>query len=487
MNVVVFGGSGFIGSHTSDVLSERGHNVTIFDTIRSPYLQKNQEMIIGNILDKETVRDVISGNNIVYNFVSVSEINDSNKNPLKSIELNILGNVNVLEGCKKENVERYIFASSVYVYNSMSSFYGTTKKACEMIIENYWKEYHVPYTILRYGSLYGPRAQNWNGIHNVIKQAIKTKKIYFEGTGEETRELIHVKDAAEMNVNILDKKYENTHLVLTGTEKIKWKNLIQTINEIIGGNIEVTYGMKTDNHYLSTPYEFKPDTAKKMTTPEYYDLGQGLLDCIYEVSERKKIIFFDFDGTLVESADIKTEAFRELFSPFGKEIQDKVVKHHIENGGIPRSIKLKHYYTKFVGKEIKEDELTKLEKMFSDMVVEKIIKSKFVEGAIEFLKRNYEDMDLYVVSGTPQKELEFIIKEKKIIKYFMGIYGHPFSKDEVIKKLLQKYDKKKALFIGDSMSDFRAAKETGIEFIGKKGCPFPEKTETFDNFNEVSI
>ena len=80
MNVVVFGGSGFIGSHTSDILSERGHNVTIFDTVISPYLQDNQEMIIGNILDRKAVRDVISRNNIVYNFVSVSKISDSNKN-----------------------------------------------------------------------------------------------------------------------------------------------------------------------------------------------------------------------------------------------------------------------------------------------------------------------------------------------------------------------------------------------------------------------
>jgi len=487
MNVVVFGGSGFLGSHTSDILSERGYNVTIFDTIDSPYLKENQEMIIGDILDKKAVRDVISKNDIVYNFVSVSEISDSNKNPLKSIELNILGNVNILEGCRKENVERYVFSSSVYVYNNMSSFYGTTKKACEMIIEDYWKEYRVPYTILRYGSLYGPRAQNWNGVQNVIQQAIKNKKIYFEGTGEETREIIHVKDASEMNVNILDKKYENKHLVLTGTEKLKWKNLIQIINEIFGGDIEVVYEKKIQNHYLSTPYEFKPCPAKKMTLPEFHDIGQGLLDCIYEVMERKKVIFFDFDGTLVESADVKTEAFRELFSPFGKEIQDEVVKHHIENGGISRYIKLKHYYNKFVGKEITEEELNELGKEFSSMVTEKVINSKFVEGAIDFLEKYYEDIDFYVISGTPQKELEFIIKEKKIEKYFKGIYGYPSSKTELVKKLLQRYNKEDALFIGDSMSDFTASKETGIKFIGKRGYPFPEKTETFDNFYEVKI
>lgn len=292
MKILIFGGSGFLGSHTADALSELKHKVTIFDAHKSPYLTNKQEMIVGDIMDKKAVKKAIKNKEIVYNFAAISDIKKANENPIETIEKNIMGNTYILNECKEEKVKRYIFASSVYIYNDISSFYGTTKKCCELLIENYQRAYGTPFTILRYGTLYGTRAQSWNGVYELLHQAITKKKIIFDGSGNEERELINVKDAAQLNAKILEKKYENNHLILTGMQKIKWSSLTKTINEMMGGELEIIFTRKVKNrknHYEITPYIFKPQTALKITATDYHDLGQGLLECMNEIYLKKKV------------------------------------------------------------------------------------------------------------------------------------------------------------------------------------------------------
>ena len=109
MNVLVIGGSGFLGSHTADVLTEEGYNVKIFDIVDSPYLQKGQKMIKGSILDKKAVEKAVKGCDIVYNFAGMTDIEEAHFKPLETIEGNIVGNTIVLEACRKNNVKRFIF------------------------------------------------------------------------------------------------------------------------------------------------------------------------------------------------------------------------------------------------------------------------------------------------------------------------------------------------------------------------------------------
>jgi len=82
MNVLIFGGSGFLGSHTADALTEDGYNVKIFDIIKSPYLQAGQEMIIGDIIDKKAVEKAVKGCDIVYNFAGMTNIEEAHAKPL---------------------------------------------------------------------------------------------------------------------------------------------------------------------------------------------------------------------------------------------------------------------------------------------------------------------------------------------------------------------------------------------------------------------
>ena len=154
--IVVFGGSGFIGSHVADQLSLVGHDVVIYDVFESPYLRVDQSMIIGDLLDPVSVASAVKGAQAVFNFAAVADINEALRDPVATVKINILGNVNILEACRLEHVDRIVYASSVYVNSREGGFYGCSKKAAEQYIEQYKRTYGLDFTILRYGSLYGP-------------------------------------------------------------------------------------------------------------------------------------------------------------------------------------------------------------------------------------------------------------------------------------------------------------------------------------------
>ena len=123
-------------------------------------------------------------------------------------------------------------------------------------------------------------------------QALENKKIIRRGDGEEIREYIHVKDAARLSVSALDDEYQNKHLIITGSQQIKVKDLLMMIREIFGGEIEIAFGQEEElYHYEITPYNYKPQVAKKIIPDTYYDLGQGIMDQIYDLenSLEKKI------------------------------------------------------------------------------------------------------------------------------------------------------------------------------------------------------
>jgi UDP-glucose 4-epimerase len=189
-----------------------------------------------------------------------------------------------LEMARKTSVKRVLFASTIYVYSELGSFYRVSKQACEKIIEEYQREFDLDYTILRFGSLYGPRANDFNAIRSFLIHAIKEKKIIRRGDGEELREYIHVKDAARLSVVALDEKHKNKHLIITGNQQIKVKDLLTMIREIFNGEIEIKFDLEDKlHHYEITPYSFKPQVAQKITSDTFYDLGQGILDLLYDL------------------------------------------------------------------------------------------------------------------------------------------------------------------------------------------------------------
>jgi len=282
--VLVTGSSGFIGSHVADALDGENYRVILFDSVPSNYKTENQEEFIGDILNPGDIETAMKGCDVVFHFAAQADIGISSNIPTSTITANIIGTQNVLEAARKHKVNRFLFASTIYVYSELGSFYRVSKQACEKIIEEYQREFDLNFTILRYGSLYGPRANEFNFISKVLIQALKNKKIVRRGDGNEMREYIHVKDAAQLSVDALDDKYKNKHLIITGNQSIKVKDLLIMIEEIFGGEIEIEFGDEEEmHHYEITPYNYKPQIAKKITPVTYHDLGQGLMDQIYDL------------------------------------------------------------------------------------------------------------------------------------------------------------------------------------------------------------
>jgi len=284
--VVVFGGSGFIGSHIADKLSSEDYDVHIFDTFKSPWLQKNQKMIIGDIQDINSVFDATNGASIVYNFAAVSDLNESVEEPIRTAKINIIGNLNILEACRKNNISRFVYASSMYVYSREGGFYRCSKQSSENFIEEYSSKYGLKYTILRYGSLYGPRSDMKNGLYRVIKSALESGELTYKGDIESMREYIHVADAADASVQILKDKYINQSVILTGLESMKVYDVLKMLAEIIDiKQDKVNFSDERYNaHYIRSPYAFQPKIGKKYIPEDHIDLGQGLLQLIEEIS-----------------------------------------------------------------------------------------------------------------------------------------------------------------------------------------------------------
>jgi len=284
--VIVLGASGFLGSHVADALSTAGYQVRLFDRSASTYHKQNQEMIIGDIMNLEQVIEAAKGCSVVYNFAAIADIDEAHNKPIATATINVLGNMHALEAARIAGARRFVFASSVYVYSESGSFYRASKQSAERFTETYHERYGLEYNILRYGSLYGRRADKRNGIYRMLSEAIKNHSITYKGSGEAMREYIHVEDAARMSVQILAPEFANRHLILTGQEKMRIRDVMTMISEILPWSVELHFDeANTVHHYEITPYAFHPHIGRKLVLNEHVDLGQGLLDCLREIHQ----------------------------------------------------------------------------------------------------------------------------------------------------------------------------------------------------------
>ena len=281
MRILVTGGSGFLGSHVADALTEAGHDVAIFDKTPSPYLREGQEMIVGDVLNMDQVKDAVAGCDVVYHLAALADINEAISKPVDTMSINLMGTVNLLEAVREHKVSRFVFSSSIYVYSNQGSFYRTSKQACEHLIQDYHDRYGVEFTILRYGSLYGPRADASNSVHKMVTTALETGKIEYGGNGKEVREYIHIRDAALMSAEAMEDDYKGQILHLTGRERMTTGEMLEMLREILNGDVEIQLGDgNITGHYMQTPYNYTPRLGRKMTRNNFIDLGLGLLDVI---------------------------------------------------------------------------------------------------------------------------------------------------------------------------------------------------------------
>ena len=176
-------------------------------------------------------------------------------------------------------------------------------------------------------------------------------------------------------------------------------------------------------------------------------------------------IFFDFDGVLVDSFHIKQEAFKKI-------MQDDSVD--ICKGGKSRYEKILFFYHMLHHTLPSEEVVKKITKDFSDLTKQKIIQAE-LKDVMNIVFKLYGKMDLFIISGTPTKELREIVEEKNIAKFFKGVYGSDKEKWEIILDIIKenKYSKDGVIFLGDEQNDKLNAQKAGI--------PFVKVDETFDS------
>lgn len=180
-------------------------------------------------------------------------------------------------------------------------------------------------------------------------------------------------------------------------------------------------------------------------------------------------IIFDFDGVILESAEIKTIAFRKLFKDDYPEEVNHIVNYHIDNMGISRYVKFRHIFNNIILQPLTLKQEEQLGQRFSTIVFEEVLKTPIVPGLLEFLEVYYRTFNLFIASGTPEDELYTIVKHRGLGKYFQGVFGTPKTKAEIIFDIMNTYSLSPSdiVFVGDANSDKQAAKETGVHFIAR--------------------
>ena len=255
MRISVIGGSGFIGSHVVDHLLEAGHDVQILDP-RAAH-RDDVDTLPVDILDLDELVTATKGRDVVFHLAAVSNVNDAFEDPVHAVNVNITGTTNVWEACRRNEVGRAVFASTVWVYagavgddvNEDSPFYLATaghvytssKIAAEMIVHNYFDLYGQPFTILRYGIPFGPRMRDQLVIPQFVRAALKGESIHIEGDGSQYRNYVYIDDLAHAHVLALGEAAENEVFNLEGTEAVSIRRIAETVLKILDRPMDIEF------------------------------------------------------------------------------------------------------------------------------------------------------------------------------------------------------------------------------------------------------
>lgn len=203
-------------------------------------------------------------------------------------------------------------------------------------------------------------------------------------------------------------------------------------------------------------------------------------------------IIFDFDGVVVESGDIKTQAFANLYRAYGETIMTEVMRYHNMNGGMSRYKKFHHFQQHLLEKPpLTLDEEQQLDRRFSELVVEAVIASEAVPGATELIRKESQRIPLFIASGTPETELNTIVIRRGLASYFTAVRGSPTPKQTLIADILSIHalPPERVLMIGDALIDYQSAQLNKIAFLGRlrpgDESPFPAEVNILSDLSPL--
>ena len=188
------------------------------------------------------------------------------------------------------------------------------------------------------------------------------------------------------------------------------------------------------------------------------------------------LIVFDCDGVILESVDAKTKAFGRVAEPLGAEARDRLLLYHTLHGGVSRREKFAWLYREVFHREITPEEMEDCCARFVSYALDNVLNAPLVPGVMDVLERWHGRVPMYVCSGTPQEELQSVLEQRGLARYFTGICGTPPAKAELLKGIVRKerIDPADAVMVGDATTDSDAAEAAETLFYGRG--PFFENT-----------
>ena len=275
-NILITGGSGFIGGHVVDALLKNKYQVTILD-LNQPK-RKDVKFIKGSILDKSIIRSALKNINIVFHLAAVSDITKVKGIPLKTIETNILGTTFLLENARNVNIDRFVFAGSIYSYGTAGNLYTTSKTASELIIKNYKLIYGQKFTILRYATAYGPRNREVDAVSIFVRRALKNLDLIIHGNGQQKRNYVCAEDLGYGSLFALEKKATNKIITLVSKRDTKIIDLARMIIKITKSKSKIFFDKKKRRlDDFTSVFSYKSNREKNlMIWRPKYSLEKGL-------------------------------------------------------------------------------------------------------------------------------------------------------------------------------------------------------------------
>ena len=264
MKILIIGGSGFIGSHLADALIGMDYNVTVLD-LKKKWFNNKCKYIKGNILNYNSLVKLIKNFDVVYNFAALADIDISRRKPLDTAKINIIGSINIFKACLKNKVKKIIHASTIYVDSNEGSFYAISKRAAEEYLIELDRINKINYTILRFGSLYGERADNNNAIQRLINSIKKKRKLFYRGSSKAARKYIYVKDAVFLCIKVISKKFDRKCYIITGRKKMKISYIFRVLKKKLNIFDKPIYLNEANTgHYIHNPQPHKLNIGRNL-------------------------------------------------------------------------------------------------------------------------------------------------------------------------------------------------------------------------------
>jgi len=257
MKILVTGGAGFIGSHVTKLLLDRGYQVVVLDNLSHGFAEnvdRRAKLIVGDIRDRKKTKEALKGIEAVIHMAGLISVPESVADPVKYCDNNVLGAVNLLECMKDAGVKKIIFSSSACVYGTSDKLpikeeapihpdnpYGATKASIEVFLKAYHEIFGFDVVILRYFNPYGPGKMGKPttlAIPNFVKATLAKKPVPLYWQGEQIRDFIYIDDLAQAHIDVLGLSGFNIFNI--GTEKgIKVKDVVDEIFKIVGYKVPI--------------------------------------------------------------------------------------------------------------------------------------------------------------------------------------------------------------------------------------------------------